>query len=294
MSKRFLTVSSKVCLVLAGVGGSSTTFGQDAPNRPAFEVASVKASAPDTSGGPAKGRAEEMMQEMQNDRLPGLLPKDRGHLMLRNRSLISLVATAYQVRTSQVFGPSWMSELRFDVEAKIPEGASPDDANAMLQSLLEERFGLRTHREDRNLPGYALLVGKNGPKLNVSDGVAKPLNIEEMKSRAEGQLKTMMAGANANGIGMMGGGMSRGFKRATSGTLAQGISQLMHSPVVDLTELTGQYDVDLVIPPPQDPADGIENRVAQAVDKLGLRLESRKVPVAALVVDNIAKTPTAN
>ena len=144
------------------------------------------------------------------------------------------------------------------------------------------------------MPGYALLVGKNGPKLNVSDGDAKPLNMEEMKSRAEGQLKTMMAGANANGIGMMGGGMSRGFKRATSGTLAQGISQLMHSPVVDLTELTGQYDVDLVIPPPQDPADGIENRVAQAVDKLGLRLESRKVPVAAVVVDKIAKTPTAN
>lgn len=297
MWKRFHRVSSKVLLVLAGILGSVATLGQTAPPRPAFEVASIKAAAPDTGGSPAKARAEEMVQEMMNDRQPGVLPKDPGHLMLRNRSLISLIATAYKVRGSQVFGPAWMSDLRFDVEAKIPEGASLDDANAMLQSLLEERFGLRTHREDKSAPGYALLVGKNGPKLNAADETnAKPVSMEEMKAQAEGKMKAMVAAANANasGPGMAVGGSSRFFKRATSETIAQGISQFIHAPVVDMTELSGKYDVDLLIPPPQDPADGIENRVAQAVDKLGLKLESRKVPVAAVVVDSIAKTPTAN
>ena len=78
MSKRFLTVSSRVCLVLGGVCGSVAAFGQDAPGRAAFEVASVKPAAPDTSGGPAKARAEEMMQEVLDQRMPGNLPKDRG------------------------------------------------------------------------------------------------------------------------------------------------------------------------------------------------------------------------
>jgi uncharacterized protein (TIGR03435 family) len=258
-------------------------------------VASVKPAAPDDGALPIKGKMQDMMQEMQNDRNPGFIPRNSAHVTLRNRSLQSLIATAYRVKLSQVNGPSWISESRFDIEAKMPEDAPLAAANERLQVLLEERFALKTHRENKTTGGYALLVSKNGAKLKVADTAdpdSKPLSKEEMQAQSLARLNKMVKDMKAAGGGA--GPSYRGFKRASAEALAQGVAQLIHSPVVDMTELTGLYDIDLEIPPPEDSADSIESRVARALEKLGLKLESRKVTVDTIVVDSASKTPAAN
>ena len=88
---------------------------------------------------------------------------DRVHL--ENWALLDMIAAAYGVRTTQVSGPAWLSDQCFDVEAKVPDGTPKEELNVMLQSLLEDRFGLIVHRSTQTVPGYALVVGKDGPKL---------------------------------------------------------------------------------------------------------------------------------
>ena len=69
---------------------------------------------------------------------------------LQNWALLDLIAAAYSVRATQVSGPAWLSDQVFDIEAKVPDGTPKDELNAMLQSLLEERFGLKVHRNTKN------------------------------------------------------------------------------------------------------------------------------------------------
>src|SRR5579863_9583054 len=80
-----------------------------------------------------------------------------------------LVMRAYGLKDYQVSGPAWMDSERYEIAAKIPAGATRSQVSLMLQGLLADRFGLAIHRETRELPIFALLVGKNGPKLRASD-----------------------------------------------------------------------------------------------------------------------------
>ena len=80
-------------------------------------------------------------------------------------SLASFISRAYRVRSFQISGPQWMNTTRFDIFAKLPGGASPDQVLEMLQTLLAERFRLVLHRESKEFPVYMLVVGKEGPKL---------------------------------------------------------------------------------------------------------------------------------
>ena len=89
--------------------------------------------------------------------------------------LKNLIQSAYRVKSYQVSGPAWLDSERFEIIAKLPEGASQEQVPEMLQKLLQERFGLKLHRETKELPIYALVVGKNGPKLEeVADAPGGP------------------------------------------------------------------------------------------------------------------------
>ena len=76
---------------------------------------------------------------------------------------------AYSVKDYQVTCPAWMDEQRFDISAKLPDGATKDQAPEMLQNLLKERFKVTLHREKKDHPIYALVAGKNGPKLKPAE-----------------------------------------------------------------------------------------------------------------------------
>jgi hypothetical protein len=120
---------------------------------------------------------------------PGMIPMDDpGRVRLENWALLDLIAAAYSVRATQVSGPAWLSDQIFDIEAKAPDGAPKEELNAMLQSLLEERFGLKVHRDTRTGQGFALVVGKNGPKLKPAEPPPAPaqgLTGEEQRAKVQ-------------------------------------------------------------------------------------------------------------
>jgi uncharacterized protein (TIGR03435 family) len=89
-------------------------------------------------------------------------------------SLKDYVGIAYRVRTGQVEGPDWTGQERFDITAKIPDGASQEQVPEMFQALLADRFKLKVHRESKEVPIYALAIAKSGLKLkeSVPDSVA--------------------------------------------------------------------------------------------------------------------------
>src|SRR5215471_18730975 len=126
------------------------------PASPTFEVASIKPAAP-----------QEMGRMMIGTR-GGPGTPDPTHATFTNVSLTMLINMAYGVRDYQVTAPGWMDSARFDVLAKVPEGATKEDFKLMLQNLLAERFKLVVHKDTKEAPVYALLTGKNGSKLKES------------------------------------------------------------------------------------------------------------------------------
>jgi uncharacterized protein (TIGR03435 family) len=142
-------------------------FAQTAPERPAYEAASVKLNISGSGGTDTDGT--------------------RGQIMIRNMTLHRLVELAYSVSPAQVVGPDWMENVRFDVTAKYPPDANAADRWLMLRALLEERFKLAVHRESREVQGYALVVAKGGFKL-------KPVEAGENDTdHAGGRVQTLTA-----------------------------------------------------------------------------------------------------
>jgi uncharacterized protein (TIGR03435 family) len=264
------------------IGSGGLALGQQ------FEVASVKPSRATDSMPEGQIRAQDMMHEMMPT---DNLPLKGATLSAHNRTLAQLIAMAHKVKPSSVTGPSWITELRYDVDAKLPEGASSNDAHEMLRHLLKERFVLRTHPETKTTGGYALVAAKDGPKLKPAEPPAQPLDREELMRRAQEQMRKRM-----EELAKSGGPRaysSWGSSQATGAQIAEAVSRMIHSPVVDETGLTGKYVIRIELVR-ESPDDTEEYRVSLALAKLGLKLESRKTEITSLVVDSASKTPTEN
>ena len=246
---------------------------QNAADAPAFEVASVKAVEPR----PANFRGGMSVAGARVD--------------IRRMSLAELIRTAYEVKAYRVSGPSWIGMVRFDIVAKIPEGSTKDRVPVMLKALLAERFKLRVHRENREYPIYALIVGKNGPKLSA----AAPDPDHPTDSSAP---RTTVDAHDT---------MHMEFTRITMPALAEILERYRFAdrPVVDETGLEGYYRLELDIsqqelrmrdgwvpPPGMEPAD--PGSLFTAIQRLGLKLEAKKEPVDTIVVDQVERTPTEN
>ena len=271
---------------------------QTPPAKPQFEVASVKPAANDETG---RGRMPMMREMLRTGRPPGIIPmEDPGRVHLENWALLDLIAAAYRVRAAQVSGPAWLADQSFDIVAKVPDGAPKEELNAMLQALLEERFGLKVHRDTQTKQGFALVVGKNGPKLKPAEPPPAPaqgLTEEERKAKNQQQAQSRMEEMQkrmqeARESGTPLAGFSRAnFPSTTTEQLASGLVRFAEAPVVDETGLTGKYSVTIETWKNADLPGGT---VFDAVEKLGLKLEARKITVETVVVDQVSKTPTAN
>jgi hypothetical protein len=128
-------------------------------------LAYLAAAAQTTASGPAFEVADIQLNKSgspQNDVefLPG------GRVSVRNATLRTLIIVAYNVRGNAVKGgPAWLDSDRFDIVAKANPKSSERDLRLMMQTLLAERFKLRVHPDQKVLPVYALMAGKQGPKL---------------------------------------------------------------------------------------------------------------------------------
>src|SRR5579883_216493 len=280
-----------------------TAAAQDPPARPAFEVASVKpAEAPE---GMPPMAIRMMGSGMWGMHPPGWLPLEKTRLKLERVSLEQLIATAYRVRPVQVAGPAWMADARFEIAATMPPGTTVETADEMLQTLLEERFGLRVHREDREVAGFALTVAKGGPKLTPSGGAApepappmdeaaRKAQLDKLRADMMKRMEQMRQENAANGATTGGSWSTRRWpaRDVTVEQIAVWLAAPLGKPVVDATGLEGKYDADIEVV--QMPGDTPEYAAAQAAAKLGLKLEARKVTVAMVVVDQVERTPAEN
>jgi uncharacterized protein (TIGR03435 family) len=131
---------------------------------PTFDAASVKpvtslaSGVPDDSG---KTIARKQPGRGGESEHPGRIHYEEG--------LRRLMMRAYNVAYYQIQGPDWLSTM-FVVDAIMPPETTKEQLRLMLQNLLVERFKLAAHRETQEIPGYSLVVAKNGPKLQESTG----------------------------------------------------------------------------------------------------------------------------
>jgi len=328
-------------LVSLAVLTATAAFAQ---TKPAFEVATIKPSPPmDVTKLAAALQAGGKMPVGAN------IDAHRAEYLYLD--LKSLMTMAYGVKPYQISGPDWLSAEHFDIVATMPEGSRKEDAAKMLQTLLEDRFKLTTHRASAEHPVLALIVGKGGPKLKAS--TETPVAIDETAPLKPGELKMdgstgpvrvkvdVTTGSSVIDMGLQGKMAYRvnpatqtfhiDFSMTTMAGFADMITQLFAQlggtggrQVVDMTGIKGNYDASVELSLAEliamaraagadipagapggaagqgnsaavasDPGGG-GTSLTDAVQAMGLKLESRKATVDQLVVDHIEKTPTEN
>ena len=119
---------------------------------------------------------QKMMADLQAGKKPESVHIDGSRAVFTYMSVKQLIAYAYKMRAYEVTGPDWMVTDRFDIVARMPDGASKDDAPAMLKALLIDRFHLATHRQAVDQPVLGLIAGKNGVKLQPAAANAEVLD----------------------------------------------------------------------------------------------------------------------
>jgi uncharacterized protein (TIGR03435 family) len=218
-------------------------------------------------------------------------------LTATNLTLKNLIGMAYRGTTPLmsfqiVGGPDWLPSTRFDIVARAAAGAQPD-VMGMLRTLLEDRFALKTHLETRQPPIFALVKARSdgtlGPQLRRSVVDCQAIARQRRENPAT-------APAMPANCGIRFGPGTYSAVSETVSDLAGTVSAAVQAIVVDRTDLTGNFDVDLTwsagLPTDSSPSD-TPSIFAALQDQLGLKLESTKGPVEVLVVDH-AEQPRAN
>ena len=205
---------------------------------------------------------------------------------LRNATMLDLISTAYGVdRETVLGGPSWLEFDRFDVAAKAPKGATQTTVGPMLQALLEERFQLKIHKDTKPLPTVALTAGKGKPKIKEADGSGAG-NCMPGPPQPPQPGVTPMLEMHCKNVSMdLFARVLRGFG-----------GPYFDQPVVNQTNLQGNYDIDLKFTPRQLLAQAGSDAVSifAAVEGIGLKLETQSLPRPVIVVDGVQEKPTPN
>jgi uncharacterized protein (TIGR03435 family) len=172
---------------------------------PSFEVASIKPADPNELKG--------------NFRIGG------HRISIENQSVDSLLSVAYAIHQKQIVdGPAWLDTERYDIVGQADVEGVPNlhQIQEMLQKLLVSRFGLKFHREKRELSIYAITVAKGGPKLSKSAKNSNGLPTQTGSGSGDQQI--------------------RKFTNNSMSDFALGMQAFLDKPVVDETEIAGRYD----------------------------------------------------
>ncbi|HXP84603.1 MAG TPA: TIGR03435 family protein [Bryobacteraceae bacterium] len=243
---------------------------QTASAPPAFEVASVRvAVGPNGVRGGCHG-IDSHYSPRESTAAPPL-----GRCVITDGRLSHLIGVAYGVPMNRIKdAPDWViaGSERFTVQAKAedPATATEQQLLGMLQTLLFDRFKLRFHRENKDLPGFALVVGKKRPKLTEAQGDEVTTSFGAAFKPLPGQPVSLTA------------------RKYSMPLLAGLLSQIGPGPIVDQTNLAGDYDFNLA----WDESTG-PSLVTALQEQLGLRLEPQKVPVSFFMFES-AQRPAEN
>lgn len=241
------------------VSAAGTSAAAGAATGKTFEVASVRKSPePDM---------QKMIEGLRQGRRPDSARVDGARAMFTYMSLKQLVAYAYKLRIYEVTGPDWMTTDRFDIQAKLPDGATKDDAPEMMRALLDDRFKLVAHKETKDAPVLGLMVAKGGPKLTESNAPVETIDANAELKPGESRMDTVDGpvllthnddGSTTYHMGPRGtftlkfDGETRSMHLTAKGMSMRGLALMMTSlgggegrQVVDQTGVTGRYDVAL-------------------------------------------------
>jgi uncharacterized protein (TIGR03435 family) len=185
---------------------------------------------------------------------------------------MGIIEWAYGVREFQVQGaPDWLQQQTFEIQATAEHPSSESQIRQMVQGLLVDRFRLKLHRANKEIPVYALVVGRSGPKLQAAKAI--PLGQGDIEIRP-GRLFAF---------------------GTTMGMFAHILTENLDRPVIDKTNLTGNYDFNLTYE--QESTRPIYTPIGSGIfgpiQDLGLRLEPRKDAVQMLVIDSVER-PSEN
>lgn len=202
-------------------------------------------------------------------------------LTLEGYTAFDLITEAYSLRNYQVTLAKSLRQSAaygtyYNIVAKAEGNGTPtkDEFRRMLQMLLVERFDLKFHREMKDMPVYAMVLGKNGPKFKESGPDAALISNHSVNGR--NQIMRL--------------------SKATLESVAQDIQStfFVDRPVLDKTGLTGTYDIELEATPEfrinKDPQPGDVSVFTAIQETLGLKLEPQKASVDVLVIDHIEKS----
>jgi uncharacterized protein (TIGR03435 family) len=304
----------------------------------AFEVASIKPA------GPLDPVA------IQSGKLRIGMKVDGAMVDIGSFSLRDLIRTAYEIKDYQITGPEWlgsvMTATRFNIQATLPEGATEKQVPQMLQALLAERFKLVIHRDTKEHSVYALIVGKGGPKLKPAEpdppvapkdaDAPDPASPPEPKKGetviGQGSNQVRISGSMESGksmtmkggpmgqmkMSMVDGKMHMEAAKMSMARLTEMLTPFLDRPVVDMTELTGDYQVALDLSMDDlknvakaagmgammgsadggkgltDASDPSGASIFLSIQQMGLKLDARKAPLATIVIDRLEKSPTEN
>jgi uncharacterized protein (TIGR03435 family) len=293
-----LTVGLVVIAVVGALGLNVMAQASAPAETPKFEVASIR---PNTSGD----------NKISNQILPG------GRYNAVNILPRLLIMNAYALQEQQLVGaPPWISSERFDIVAKA-EGEigppvsrdGPSQMQLLIRSLLEERFKLKVHREPREVPIYSLVLARPDGRLGKGLRVSAVDCDAFMAARRKGgpPSEPPKPGERPQCGARVGfGELTAGGRPLTE--LVSLLSATVGRSVVDRTGLTGSYDIDLRWTPDRvlqrgagaaasDPirVNGVEidpngpSIFTALQEQLGLKLESERGTVEALVIDHIER-----
>ncbi len=320
-------MTRRSCLAVLFAAG---VVAAQAPAQPAFEVATIKAAAPLDRAKLLAGQAHLGMKV------------DGARVDIGYFSLADLIRTAYRLMPYQLQGPGWMSEQRWDIQAKLPDGATKEQVPQMLQALLAERFKLAVRRGSTEHSVYALVVGTYGARLKEAEAEPPAPPADAAAGRGEigfgeGEKQVRVSRAPGGGRGAMVSSAKFGqmkvvpgeegtlvlqFSRMAMADLADMLSPYVEKPVINETGLKEHYQVELELnmaslmklaaglgmggmmdamhggpgqgQNPAAAASDPSTSIFTAVEKLGLKLESRKAPLETVTVEHLEKTPTEN
>jgi uncharacterized protein (TIGR03435 family) len=201
------------------------------------------------------------------DFLPG------GRLRGRNLSVRNMIQMATMVEDNQMIGvPSWTDAARYDIDGKTVSTApvTQERKSDVMMALLEDRFGLKIHRDTKEGPVYRLEIAKGGPRLAVH-GTSDRL----MSTNAKGTIITMKAA------------------KISMPSLAISLRRQLGRTVEDHTQLEGEFDFELVWDRNETVDSAAPSLFAALQEQLGLRLRAARGKIPTVVVDRIER-PTEN
>ena len=202
------------------------------------------------------------------------------HVKVQRETVEEMLMVAYGLQRNQIANvPEWVKTENFDADGVPDTEGQPSvqQFQVMVRKLLEQRFGLKAHKEQREMEVYAVRVGKDGSKLAATKSDPNALPSQDVYGSGVG--RTLK------------------FTNVSMDDFALMMLYEVERPLVNQTGLTGRYDFDLKFTKNEQAASADPNAppglFTAVQEQLGLKLDAVRAPAPVLVVDAITR-PSAN